>query len=95
MTAQSTQTPEPTHRNDVELRPSSTKGILFQKSGTATERVRDNETRNELVPFSNNSQNCHNETQERGTTRNSVAMETTIFRLSQKQLHGLKSACER
>ena len=40
---------------------------FYLKSGTAREQFRENETGNGLVPFHNNSQNCHNETQERGT----------------------------
>ena len=44
------------------------KGVLIEiwnHYGT----VRRNETGNGLVPFHNNSQNCHNETQERSTHR--------------------------
>ena len=38
---------------------------FYLKSGTATESFRENETGNGLVPFQNNSQSCHNESQER------------------------------
>ena len=40
---------------------------FYLKSGTATEKFREKETRNGLVPFHNNSQNGHNEAQERST----------------------------
>ena len=40
---------------------------FFLKSGTTTEQFRENEIMNGPVPFPNNTQNCHNETQERNT----------------------------
>ena len=40
---------------------------FYLKSGSTTEKFLEIETRNGIVPFHNNSQNCHNEAQERNT----------------------------
>ena len=66
-TTQTAHTPKPRHRNDVKLQRSSPKGILLQKSGTATEQFRETKTKNGLEPFPNISQNWHNNTEERST----------------------------
>ena len=65
VTTQNIQTPEPRHWNDVELQMSSPKEILLQISRKGTEQFREKETRNESVPFPNNSENCQNDTQKR------------------------------
>ena len=40
---------------------------FYLKSGTAKEKFQENEIVDGLVPFHNNSQSCHNESQERST----------------------------
>ena len=90
VTTQTAYTTESRRWKDVELQMSSPKGILLRKPGSALKQFREIETRNGLILFPNNSQNCHKETQRGAPTPQPIVMETTIFFFPQKQLHKQK-----
>ena len=57
---------------------------FFSKSGNAPEKLRENETKNGLVPFRNNSQTATTKPKKKAPTPQPVAMETTKFLLAKK-----------